>query len=69
MRTPVSLPDLTRVGGDGVLFGGAVGGGYVFPEFLPAYDAMASLCKLLELLATQEPRSCRRSSASCRSRR
>jgi mannose-1-phosphate guanylyltransferase/phosphomannomutase len=33
------------------LFGGAVGGGYVFPEFLPAYDAIASLCKLLELLA------------------
>jgi len=28
-----------------------VGGGYVFPEFLPAYDAIASLCKLLELLA------------------
>ena len=26
-------------------------GGYVFPDFLPAYDAMASLCKLLELLA------------------
>ncbi len=25
-------------------------------EFLAAYDAMASLCKLLELLATQEPR-------------
>jgi mannose-1-phosphate guanylyltransferase/phosphomannomutase len=33
------------------VFGGAVGGGYVFPEFLPAYDAVASLCKLLELLA------------------
>ena len=28
-----------------------MGGGYVFPEFLPAYDAIASLCKLLELLA------------------
>jgi mannose-1-phosphate guanylyltransferase/phosphomannomutase len=39
---------------DGVLFGGAVGGGYVFPEFLPAYDAIASLCKLLELLAPVE---------------
>ena len=36
---------------DGVVFAGAVGGGYVFPEFLPAYDAVASLCKLLELLA------------------
>jgi mannose-1-phosphate guanylyltransferase / phosphomannomutase len=26
----------------------------VFPEFLPAYDAVASLCKLLELLAPME---------------
>ena len=37
-----------------VLFAGALGGGYVFPEFLPAYDAVASLCKLLELLAPVE---------------
>jgi mannose-1-phosphate guanylyltransferase/phosphomannomutase len=52
VRTPVSLPDLTRTAaGEGVLFAGAVGGGYAFPEFLPAYDAIASLCKLLELLA------------------
>ena len=34
-----------------VLFAGAEGGGYVFPEFLPAYDAVMSLAKLLELLA------------------
>jgi mannose-1-phosphate guanylyltransferase / phosphomannomutase len=26
-------------------------GGFVFPDFLPAYDGVASLCKLLELLA------------------
>ncbi len=58
VRTGASLPDLTRVSAeDGIVFAGAVGGGYVFPGFLPAYDAMASLCKLLELLATQEPRS------------
>jgi mannose-1-phosphate guanylyltransferase/phosphomannomutase len=58
VRTGASLPDLTRVSSeDGVVFAGAVGGGYAFPGFLPAYDAMASLCKLLELLATQEPRS------------
>jgi mannose-1-phosphate guanylyltransferase/phosphomannomutase len=31
-----------------------VGGGYVFPEFMPAYDAVASLCKLLELLAPMD---------------
>ena len=55
VRTPHSLADLTRAAaGDGVVFAGAVGGGYVFPEFLPAYDAMASLAKLLELLAPEQ---------------
>ncbi len=52
IRTQSSLPELTKAASqDGVIFAGAVGGGYVFPEFLPAYDATASLCKLLELLA------------------
>jgi mannose-1-phosphate guanylyltransferase / phosphomannomutase len=52
VRTPASLADLTRAAAeDGVIFAGAVGGGYVFPQFLPAYDAIASLCNLLELLA------------------
>jgi mannose-1-phosphate guanylyltransferase / phosphomannomutase len=52
IRTPATLADLTKAAaGDNVVFAGAVGGGYVFPEFLPAYDAVASLCKLLELLA------------------
>jgi mannose-1-phosphate guanylyltransferase/phosphomannomutase len=52
IRTPASLSELTRAAAtDDVIFAGAVGGGYVFPDFLPAYDAMASLCKLLELLA------------------
>ena len=57
IRTPASLSELTKVAAeDGVIFAGAVGGGYVFPDFLPAYDAMASLCKLLELLApVQQP--------------
>ena len=55
VRTPASLADLTKAAaGDDVVFAGAVGGGYVFPEFLPAYDAVASLCKLLELLAPLE---------------
>jgi mannose-1-phosphate guanylyltransferase / phosphomannomutase len=54
VRTPASLAELTKAAAtDGVIFAGAVGGGYVFPEFLPAYDAMASLCKLLELLAPE----------------
>ena len=52
VRTPASLAELTKAAAsDGVIFAGALGGGYVFPEFLPAYDAIASLCKLLELLA------------------
>jgi mannose-1-phosphate guanylyltransferase/phosphomannomutase len=52
VRTRASLAALTKAAAeDGVVFAGAVGGGYVFPEFLPAYDAVASLCKLLELLA------------------
>jgi mannose-1-phosphate guanylyltransferase / phosphomannomutase len=36
---------------EGVVFAGAEGGGYIFPEFLPAYDAVMSLVKLLELLS------------------
>ena len=52
VRTPASLGELTKAAAeDGVIFAGAVGGGYVFPEFVPAYDAVASLGNLLELLA------------------
>ena len=55
VRTAASLADLTRAAAqDGIVFAGAVGGGYVFPDFLPGYDAVASLAKLLELLAPVE---------------
>src|SRR5438552_13546038 len=55
VRTPASLAELTKAAAeDGVVFGGAMGGGYVFPDFLPAYDAVTSLTKLLELLAPVE---------------
>ncbi len=55
VRTPATLAGLTQAAADdGVVFAGAPGGGYVFPGFLPAYDASASLCKLLELLAPVE---------------
>jgi mannose-1-phosphate guanylyltransferase/phosphomannomutase len=51
-RTPASLQALTAAAAeDGVLFAGSAAGGFVFPDFLPAYDGVASLCKLLELLA------------------
>ena len=57
IRTPATLSGLTEAATrEGVIFAGAPGGGYVFPDFLPAYDASASLCKLLELLAgVEEP--------------
>ncbi len=51
-RTPASLAALTQAATRAdVIFAGSVGGGFVFPDFLPAYDGVASLCKLLELLA------------------
>jgi mannose-1-phosphate guanylyltransferase/phosphomannomutase len=57
VRTPHSLAALTRTAaGEGVVFAGSIGGGFVFPDFLPAYDGVASLCKLLELLAPERRR-------------
>ncbi len=54
VRTSTSLADLTRAAAqDGVVFAGTLSGGYVFPDFLPAYDAGASLCKLFELLSPE----------------
>jgi mannose-1-phosphate guanylyltransferase / phosphomannomutase len=51
-RTKTSLGDLLAAASAGdVEFAGASGGGYVFPAFLPAYDAVMSLGKLLELVA------------------
>jgi mannose-1-phosphate guanylyltransferase/phosphomannomutase len=51
-RTEASLHALLSAAtGDGVLFAGASGGGYVFPEFLAAYDGLVSTGKLLEILA------------------
>jgi mannose-1-phosphate guanylyltransferase/phosphomannomutase len=52
VRTKVSLPALSEASNaPGVVFAGSLGGGYIFPQFLPAYDAVMSLGKLLELLA------------------
>ncbi len=52
VRTTHSLSDLTRAAAaEGVVFAGATTGGYVFPDVVPGYDAVTSLCKLLELLA------------------
>ncbi|HUF32398.1 MAG TPA: mannose-1-phosphate guanyltransferase [Acidimicrobiales bacterium] len=52
LRTKLSTSALTHAAlADGVAFAGSLDGGFVFPEFLPAYDAMFSFAKLLELLA------------------
>ncbi len=36
---------------DGIAFAGDEGGGYIFPRFLPAFDGLLSVVKLLELLS------------------
>ncbi len=52
VRTKVSLPALMEAAtAEDVVFAGAITGGYIFPRFLPAFDALMSLGKLLELLA------------------
>ena len=52
-RTKVSLPALMEAAtAPDIAFAGAIGGGYIFPRFLPGFDALMSLGKLLELLAS-----------------
>lgn len=55
IRTKVSASNLmeTSLKKD-VVFGGAQGGGFIFPKFLPAYDAVMSFCKLLEYLSFED---------------
>ncbi len=50
--TPLSASALMAAAEErDVVFAGTEGGGYVFPDFLAAYDSVFSLAKLLELLA------------------
>ncbi len=55
IRTKVSAASLmeTSLKKD-VVFGGAQGGGFIFPRFLPAYDAVMSFGKLLEYLSYED---------------
>jgi mannose-1-phosphate guanylyltransferase/phosphomannomutase len=49
--TKLSTPHLMEVAaGTGVAFAAGQEGGYIFPSFLPAYDAAATLVNILELL-------------------
>ncbi|MFN2590987.1 MAG: sugar phosphate nucleotidyltransferase [Actinomycetota bacterium] len=50
--TRISPADITHAADSaGVVFAGGVGGGYVFPQFMPALDGVMSLAKILELTA------------------
>jgi mannose-1-phosphate guanylyltransferase / phosphomannomutase len=52
VRTPSAPAELSKAAiAEEIVFAGGTGGVYVFPKFLPGYDAVASLCTLLELLA------------------
>jgi mannose-1-phosphate guanylyltransferase / phosphomannomutase len=55
VRTPHSVGELTRAATEeDVVLAAAPTGGFVFPDVVPGYDAVTALCKILELLATQE---------------
>ena len=55
LRTKVSRNALMYTAlKEDLVFAGAGAGGYIFPAFLPAYDGMISLVKLLELLTFPE---------------
>jgi mannose-1-phosphate guanylyltransferase / phosphomannomutase len=57
VRTKLTTSAITDAAlSDDVTFAGSLDGGFVFPEFLPSYDAMASFFKLLELLVRTESR-------------
>jgi mannose-1-phosphate guanylyltransferase/phosphomannomutase len=50
--TKLSTPHLMDISvSGGIVFSGSQEGGFIFPDFLPAYDATATFVKVLELLA------------------
>ncbi len=55
VRTKVSRSDLMKASlQKDVIFAGAGSGGFIFPSFLPTYDAMASTAMLLDSLSVIE---------------
>jgi mannose-1-phosphate guanylyltransferase/phosphomannomutase len=53
VRTKLASASLMEAASlDDIAFAGASDGGCIWPDFLPAYDAAATLVKLLDLLAT-----------------
>ncbi|MDI7247681.1 MAG: sugar phosphate nucleotidyltransferase [Bacillota bacterium] len=49
-----SLMEFASKAGQDILFAGDTEGGFVFPRFQPAFDAMFSLAKVFEFLARQD---------------
>ncbi|TMK66529.1 MAG: mannose-1-phosphate guanyltransferase [Actinobacteria bacterium] len=55
IRTKLSAPHLMEIASSGdVVFAAAGDGRFIWPDFLPAFDAMATLAKLLEALASTD---------------
>ncbi len=55
LRTPTAPAELSKAAiAEEIVFAASAGGVYIFPKFLPGYDAVASLCTLVELLARVE---------------
>ncbi len=55
IRTKVSRSDLMKASLDKeVMFAGAGSGGFIFPAFLPTYDAMVSTAMLMDMLSLSE---------------
>jgi phosphomannomutase len=55
VRTPHSVTALTLAATeDDVVLAAAPTGGFVFPDVVPGYDSVTALCKILELLASQD---------------
>lgn len=55
IRTKVSRSELMKASlEDEVVFAGAGSGGFIFPSFIPTYDAMASAAMLLQALSRVE---------------
>lgn len=52
LRTRMDRPSLMGAAWqEGVVFAGGGNGGYIFPDFIPTYDAMMTFGKLLQMLA------------------
>jgi mannose-1-phosphate guanylyltransferase/phosphomannomutase len=54
LKTRVDRSNLMGVAREeGVVFAGSGDGGFIFPDFMPAYDAIMAFAKLLEMLAAR----------------